>query len=412
MNVTELKINRDRLMNRIKALGKVGALKGGGVSRLALSDEDRQARDLVVSWMTALGLDVTLDRIGNIVGTRKGRKPGPPVMTGSHIDTVRAGGLYDGNLGVLAGLEVAAILQEQGLTTEHDYAVAVFTNEEGARFAPDMMGSACFQGSLPVERALAVVGRDGTTVAENLNRIGYAGNLACGDRPVRAFIELHIEQGPVLEKDGMTIGCVTGVQGISWREVVIQGMSNHAGTTPLRLRHDAGLVAAEIVVGARRIAADMGGDQLATVGALKTFPNLVNVIPNKATLTIDLRNTDGLLLKEAELRVKAMLGEVGKREGVTIKSRSLARFEPVSFDPTLIDIVEATATTLGLSHQRMPSGAGHDAGLLALSYPAAMIFIPSVGGISHNVEEYTSPEDIEAGANVLLQVLYELLTTS
>jgi len=407
--MAKLKINRDRLMSRIKALGKVGALKGGGICRLALTDEDRQARDLVVSWMTALGLDVTVDRIGNIVATRRGRRPGLPVMTGSHIDSVRTGGLYDGNLGVLAGLEVAAIIQEAGLVTEQDYAIGVFSNEEGARFTPDMMGSACYQGSLDVDRALATVGRDGKTVGEELNRIGYAGNLACGDRPVRAFLELHIEQGPVLEKDGLTIGCVTGVQGISWREVIIKGVSNHAGTTPMRMRHDAGFVASEIVVGLRRLAEEMGGDQVATVGGFKLFPNLVNVIPNKVTMTIDLRNTDGLLLKEAEQRTKALLAEVGKREGVAIKSRTLARFDPVTFDPTLIDMVEATATTLGLSHQRMPSGAGHDAGLMALSYPAAMIFVPSIGGVSHNVEEYTSPEDLEAGANVLLQVLLELL---
>ncbi|MDJ0837873.1 MAG: Zn-dependent hydrolase [Acidobacteriota bacterium] len=408
MDWKHLRIDPKRLTNRIEALGRVGSLPGGGVCRLALTDEDKAGRDLVVSWMETLGLAVSVDRIGNIFGMRPGKQDGPPVATGSHIDTVRTGGYYDGNLGVLAGLEVAAVLKDAGLQTEHGFCVGVFTNEEGARFQPDMMGSMCFQGGLPLEKALATVGIDGLSVGEELNRIGYAGNREVGF-PLKAFLELHVEQGPLLEQENTRIGCVTGVQGISWQEVTIEGVSNHAGTTPMRLRTDAGYAASAVAVGVRRIAREMGGDQVGTVGSIKLYPDLINVVANKATMTIDLRNTDEALLQEAEQRARELLARVAEEEGVSIKTRELARFEPAVFDPVMIDLVETTTRELGFSNRRMPAGAGHDAGLITLNYPTAMIFTPSVGGISHNIEEYTEPEDIEAGANVLLQALLKLL---
>ena len=405
---TNLRVNAERLLGRIEDLGRIGAIEGGGVCRLALGGEDKAGRDLVVRWMREAGLKVTVDRIGNVVGVRPGRGEGPPVMTGSHIDTVRTGGRYDGNLGVLAGLEVVETLNDAAIETEHPVAVAFFTNEEGARFAPDMMGSLVFVGGLSAEDALATTGIDGATVGDCLREIGYDGPAACGHPSVRAFIELHVEQGPVLEAEGIAIGAVDGVQGISWTEYTIEGVSNHAGTTPMRLRHDAGYAAAAIANEVRNIAREMGGDQVGTVGALDLQPNLVNVVPNRAVMTVDLRNTDEALLRRAEQRLAAFVAELAAAEGVAITSRRLARFEPVDFDPGLVDRIERTARARGHSVKRMPSGAGHDAQMLARVCPTAMIFVPSVGGISHNVNEYTKDSDIEAGANLLLSVLRDL----
>jgi N-carbamoyl-L-amino-acid hydrolase len=408
MRQTNLRVNTERLLGRIENLARIGAIDGGGVCRLALSGEDGAGRDLVVRWMREAGLTVTVDRIGNVVGVRPGRGDGPPVMTGSHIDTVRTGGRYDGNLGVLAGLEVIETLNDAGIETEHPVAVAFFTNEEGARFAPDMMGSLVFVGGLSAEEALATTGIDGAAVGDCLREIGYDGPAKCGNPNVRAFVELHVEQGPVLEAEGVDIGAVEGVQGISWTEYTIEGVSNHAGTTPMRLRHDAGYAAAAIAAEVRSIAREMGGDQVGTVGAITLRPNLVNVVPNHAVMTVDLRNTDEALLRRAEAQVTAFIAELAAAEGVKISSRGLARFEPVDFDPGLVDRIERAARERGHSVKRMPSGAGHDAQMLARVCPTAMIFVPSVGGISHNVKEYTKDADIEAGANLLLSVLCDL----
>ena len=404
----KLRIDAGRLAARLDALARIGAIEGGGVCRLALSEEDRCGRDLVAGWMHELGLSVHVDAIGNVIGVRQGVEPGPPVMTGSHIDTVRTGGRYDGNLGVLAGLEVIQTLNEAGIVTRRPLAVAFFTNEEGARFNPDMMGSLAFVGGLELEAALATVGIDGVSVGDCLQQIGYAGATPCGHEAVHAYIELHVEQGPVLEAEGITIGVVESVQGISWTEFTVHGVSNHAGTTPMRLRHDAGYVACAIANHAREIAREMGGNQVATVGAITLSPNLVNVIAYRSVFTVDLRNTDEAALQEAERGLQAFATTIGAAEGVDISSRSLARFEPVAFDTASVALIEKTALGLGFSVKRMPSGAGHDAQMLARICPAAMIFVPSVGGISHNVKEYTALTDIEAGTNVLLHTLLEL----
>jgi N-carbamoyl-L-amino-acid hydrolase len=403
-----LRINGDRLMRRLMALAEVGAIDGGGVCRLALTDEDRAGRDLVVRWMRDLGLSVTVDRIGNVVGTRPGTSDSQPVMIGSHIDTVRTGGRYDGNLGVLAGLEVVETLNEAKVVTGHPIAVAFFTNEEGSRFAPDMMGSAVHQGALPLETALATKGIDGPTVGDELNRIGYAGETPVGTERAAAYFELHIEQGPVLEREGFEIGAVTGVQGISWTEVTLRGVSNHAGTTPMSMRADAGYVAAEISCFVRRLAREYGGSQVATVGHLTFAPNLVNVIPNHVVMTVDLRNTDEATLQRAEQAAFEFIDRTAKAEGVQAARRTLARFEPVDFSPAMIDRVEQTAKGQGLSVRRMPSGAGHDAQMFAPHCPTGMIFVPSRGGISHNVREFTEPAQLAAGANVLLDVVQQV----
>lgn len=406
--MTQAVMNGSRLLASLQDLGAIGGLPGGGVCRLALTDADKQGRDWTVARMQELGMTVTVDAIGNVVGVYPGLEDKAPVMTGSHIDTVRTGGLYDGNYGVLAGLEVVAALRDANRRTKRPIAVAFFTNEEGARFAPDMMGSLVFQGDMPLDEALTTCGIDGATVGDELRRIGYAGDTPVGRNRVDSFVELHIEQGPVLDREGLQIGVVEGVQGISWTEFTMHGVSNHAGTTPMHMRNDAGYVAARVTTFARELTQRYGGNQIATVGAITLTPNLVNVIPNKALFTVDLRNTDGAVLQAAEAELWSFAEQMAAEEGVQCERRMLARFDPVQFDPAVVDQVEKAASAQGLSHRRMPSGAGHDAQMLARMCPTGMIFVPSVKGLSHNVREHTEPADLVAGANVLLQVLTEL----
>lgn len=404
---TPLRINYARLRSRLMDLASIGEIPGGGCARLALTDEDRFGRDLVVQWMKDINLDITIDVVGNVVGIWNVGS-GDPVMTGSHIDTVRTGGKYDGNLGVLAGLEVIQTCQENSFMPSRPLAVAFFTNEEGARFAPDMFGSLVFVGGWSIEEALDTIGIDGTRVGDELERIGYNGATPCPAQAPHAFVELHIEQGPVLEQKGFTIGAVTGVQGISWQEVVVSGQSNHAGTTPMNLRHDPAYVASSIAVFLRDLARRYGGHQVCTVGKIDLHPNLINVVPSTATLTLDVRNTDETLLKKAEEEIQKYLEKLAEEEGVTITSRQLARFEPVEFDERIVSLVEDLATEHGHSVMRLPSGAGHDAQMLARVCPAAMIFVPSIDGISHNPAENTSDKDLEAGANLLLHTMLRL----
>jgi len=406
--IAGLRIDEGRLLSRLDALAKIGPIDGGGSCRLALTDDDKAGRDLVVSWMRELGLEVAIDRIGNVFGLRQGMEALPPVMTGSHIDTVRTGGRYDGNLGVLAGLEVVATLDAAGTKTRRPLVVAFFTNEEGARFHPDMLGSLVYAGGFSLDDALAAVAIDGKVLGTELERIGYAGEAPMPLYRPHAFVELHIEQGPVLDAEGTTIGAVENLQGISWQEIAITGQSNHAGTTPMRLRHDAGYCAAAIATFLRGLAREMGGAQVCTVGRIELAPNLINVIAARATLTADLRNTDETLLREAESRLGEFLSKLGRDEGVTIKTKRLARFEPVTFDAAVIECIERVASRLGHAPRRMTSGAGHDAQMLARICPTAMIFVPSVKGISHNPAEHTAPADLAAGANVLLQTILEL----
>ena len=408
-NHLDLKINWRRLEDRINALAEISPIEGGGNCRLALTDEDKNGRDLVVSWMRSLDLEVTIDVVGNIIGVWNVGK-GAPVMSGSHIDTVRTGGRFDGCYGVLAALEVIESCQNANISPPRPLAVGIFTDEEGARFAPDMLGSLVYVGGMPVEQALNVVAIDGARLGEELLRIGYSGPAPCPGVVPHAFVELHIEQGPMLEANGVRIGAVTSVQGISWQEVTVIGQSNHAGTTPMSLRHDPAYVAAEITVFLRKLAAEFGGDQVCTVGKIDLHPNLTNVVPAKATLTLDVRNTDESRLQQAELRIANFLTEIAANEGVTITTRKLARFEPVIFDDQVIETVESIAKQHGNSVQRMPSGAGHDAQMLARVCPSGMIFVPSVKGISHNPAEFTESIDLEAGANILLHTMLALTT--
>ncbi len=408
---THLRVSRDRLLDRLAELSAIGGIEGTtGSARLALTDEDKLGRDLVVSWMHDLGLTVTTDTIGNTIGIRAGTDDLPVVLTGSHIDTVRTGGRYDGNLGVLAGLEAIETLATAGVVTKHPIGVGFFTNEEGARFAPDMMGSLVYVGGMPVEEAHDTIGIDGARVGDELDRIGYLGSSPCPGLTPHAFVELHIEQGPVLEEAGIQIGVVEGVQGISWTEILITGQSNHAGTTPMRLRHDPGYAAARIATFVRELVDEIGHPQVGTVGVLNLAPNLINVVAASAILTVDLRNTDEEVLQAVEARFAAFCDALAQSEGVTIERRTLARFSPVVFDDRLIDLIQQSATTAGLSTKRLPSGAGHDAQMMARICPTGMIFTPSENGLSHNPAEHTDAADLEAGANVLLDVLVTLAT--
>lgn len=404
-----LHIDAGRLMRRLDELAQIGPISGGGCCRLALTDEDRAGRDLVVRWMRDQGLTVTVDPIGNIFGVRAGQTPElDPVMTGSHIDTVRTGGRYDGNYGVIAGLEALKTLDEAGIRTHRSLAVAVFTNEEGARFAPDMLGSLVYARGMSLEQALDIRSIDGARLGDELQRIGYRGAEVPALARPHAFIELHIEQGPVLDAEGLRIGVVQDLQGISWQALEIKGQSNHAGTTPMHLRHDAGYAACAVATFVRGLTERMGPAQVGTVGRIELHPNLINVIAARASLTVDLRNTDEMLLQQAEAELADYLHELAAREGVEISARQLARFEPVRFDETLVRRIESLARGLGHVPRRMTSGAGHDAQMLARLCPSAMIFVPSVRGISHNPAEHTEEQDLVAGADLLLHCMLDI----
>lgn len=410
MKVEGLRIDNDRLLARLAELAAIGATTEGGCCRLALTDEDRAGRDLVCRWMREQGPEVRIDPIGNIFGLRAGTEDAAPVMTGSHIDTVRTGGRYDGCLGVLAGIEILRALDAAGLRTRRPLVVGVFTNEEGARFAPDMLGSLVYVGGLPLEEAYARTGIDGKRLGDELARIGYRGDAPLPLYRPYAHVELHIEQGPVLDAEGITIGAVENLQGISWQEVSITGQSNHAGTTPMRLRHDAGYCAAAIGAFLRALALDLGGSQVCTMGSVTLHPNLINVIAARAIVTVDLRNADEAALQEAERRLAAFLRSLALDEGVAIETRRLARFEPVIFDAGVAALIARIAARLGHTCRPMTSGAGHDAQMLSRICPTAMVFVPSVKGISHNAAEYTVPEHLAAGADVLLHTMLELAT--
>lgn len=403
------RIDAERLMLRLCRLGQVGRDPAGRLVRLALSDADAEGRALVTAWMTELGLSVSLDKVGNLFGTLAGSDPdAAPVMIGSHIDSVVDAGIYDGCLGVLAGLEVAAALREAGVTPRRPITIAAFTNEEGARFAPDMLGSLVFAGGLGADEALETVSVDGVRFGDELVRIGAAGAAAPGLPCPFAYLELHVEQGPILEAEDLAIGAVEGVQGISWQRFIISGAANHAGTTPMHLRRDAGLAAARIVAFAHDLARRSNGSLVATAGSIEVSPNVINVIPGEARLTIDLRDAREERLREAEAALARFVEEVAAEQGVAISAERLARFEPVVFDAGLVAMIERAAHARGLLCRRMISGAGHDAQMIARMAPAAMIFVPSAGGISHNPREFTAPEDVENGAAILLEAAMEL----
>lgn len=412
---TSLQLDGAVLLRQLRELGEIGADRElGGRTRIALTDDERAGRDRVVAWMRELDLDVRIDRIGNIFGTlhagtaAAGRQP---LMIGSHIDTVKNAGALDGCYGVLAGLAVARAFRDARIEPARPITVAAFTNEEGIRYQPDMMGSLVHAGGLSIDDALNTIGIDGTRLGDELARIGYAGDLEPGAIVPHAYLELHIEQGPILEAENVRVGVVENLQGISWQQITVQGSANHAGTTPMHLRHDAGWVAAAIATFLRELAVS-SGTTLATIGMLRIEPNVINVIPRKAVLTVDLRDPDEQRLQQAEQRLADHLEQLAALEGVQISTERLARFEPVVFDAALVDAIEKAAARRGFSYRRMTSGAGHDAQMIARIAPAAMIFVPSRGGISHNPREHTDDSQLVDGARLLLDVVLDRLAAA
>ena len=408
MDFSGLRINGQRLWDALMELARIGATEKGGVCRLALSDLDRQGRDLVTRWGREAGLTVTVDRIGNVFMHRPGRNNAlPPVVAGSHIDTQPTGGKFDGNYGVLAALEVVRTLNDRGIATEAPIEVAFWTNEEGSRFVPVMMGSGVFAKAFTLEHAYAAKDAEGRSVREELERIGYVGAQEPGDHPIGTYFEAHIEQGPVLEDAGVTIGVVQGVLGIRWFDCTITGMEAHAGPTPMNLRRDALQVATrlmqEVVASAHR----HGPHGRGTVGMVQVHPNSRNVIPGRVKFSIDLRNASDELVDRQAAEVKAFADRLSAETGLPIVIEQVSSFTAQQFDRECLQSIAKAAERLGYSHMPAVSGAGHDAVYAAKVAPTGMIFIPCKDGISHNEIEDAQPAHLEAGCNVLLQVMLE-----
>ncbi|MBB4287075.1 Zn-dependent hydrolase [Roseospira goensis] len=404
----DLRVDGARLWASLTDMARIGATARGGSCRLALSDEDRQGRDLFVGWCRAAGCSVTVDGLGNIFARRPGRENHrPPVLIGSHLDTQPTGGRFDGVFGVLAGLEVIRTLNDLDLTTDRPLEVAVWTNEEGARFAPSMLGSGVFAGVHEADWALARTDADGVSVAEALRQTGYAGDAPVGGRPLHAVFEAHIEQGPILEAEGLVIGAVTGAQAQRWYDVTLTGVESHAGTTPMERRRDALLGAARLIDLAERTARAHGPDGRITVGVVAVHPGTRNVVPGRVFLTLDVRHPDDAEIDAIEraLRdgLKGICAGIGLKGAMTPLSADAA----VTFDPALVDSVRRAAAGAGYRARDMVSGAGHDACHLATFAPTAMIFVPCVDGLSHNEAEDARPEWLEAGATVLLRAVLD-----
>lgn len=408
VNIENVRINGERLWASLMELAQIGATPKGGVCRLTLTDLDKQGRDLVLRWAQEAGMTVTIDKIGNGFMRRAGRNNRlPPIVTGSHIDTQPTGGKFDGNYGVLAGLEVVRTLNDHGIQTEAPIEVAFWTNEEGSRFVPVMMGSGVFAKAFTLEHAYAATDTEGKTVKGELERIGYIGPQEPGDHPIGAYFETHIEQGPVLEDNDKTIGVVQGVLGIRWFDCTVTGMEAHAGPTPMALRRDAMQVSTrimqEVVAAALRHAPHGRG----TVGMVQVHPNSRNVIPGRVKFSVDLRNATDALVDQMSDEVKAFAAQVAQDSGLDVKLELVSSYPAQVFHPDCVDAVGRAAKKLGYSHMPAVSGAGHDAVYMAKLAPAGMIFIPCKDGISHNEIEDAKPEHITAGCNVLLHAMLE-----
>lgn len=401
-----VKISPARLYQSLMELARIGATDKGGSCRLALTQLDGQGRDLVVGWMREAGMTIEVDQVGNIFARRSGLDNSlPPVMTGSHIDTQPTGGKFDGCFGVLAGLEVVRALNDGGAQTRAPLEVVIWTNEEGTRFVPVMMGSGAFIGRFPVDEVLATKDKDGLTVGEELKAIGYAGQVPVGQRAVGAYFEAHIEQGPILEAENKTIGVVTGSLGLRWYDVTVQGMEMHAGPTPMTGRRDALYAATMIMQDVVNCAREHAPHGRGTVGAVNVFPGSRNVIPGKVTFTMDFRHPDANALQEMHDRLKSVCSAVSAQHRVEISIAEVSYFPPTPFDPGMVTAVRNAAISHGLSHMDIVTGAGHDAVHLASVAPTAMIFVPCKDGISHNEVEDATPEDLGAGAQVLCDAM-------
>jgi N-carbamoyl-L-amino-acid hydrolase len=412
-----MNINSQRLTESLDALGRIGAYTDEtsgitGVRRLAFSKEDGEGRRHVMAEMKAAGLDVTIDRIGNVYARRAGRDPNAkPVMAGSHIDSVATAGRFDGCLGVLGALEVIKTLNDAKVTTLRPLIVAFFSEEEGARFGTDMLGSAVAVGRIPLERAYGLSDRDGKTVRAELEAIGFLGPAEVKLSPPHAYVECHIEQGPMLRAANMDIGVVTGVQAICWHELVITGRSAHAGTTPMNLRADPGVAASRVQLALRDLVRSgrFGEHLRATMGVTQFQPGLVNVVPNRVVASVDIRHPDDAVLRRAEAELIQLYATIAAEEKVTLTHRQSARTPDIGFSPKVEELVASSAARRGFKAQRIVSGAGHDCQELSKLCPAGMVFVPGeYDGISHNPREFSTPKQCADGVNVLLDVLTSL----
>ncbi|MFZ2737441.1 MAG: Zn-dependent hydrolase [Burkholderiaceae bacterium] len=399
-----MKVDTERLWHSLMALARIGATPKGGVRRITLTELDRLGRDQFVAWAKAAGMTIRVDAIGNIFARRDGSDESlPPVMTGSHLDTQPSGGKFDGAFGVLAGLEVVRRLNELKIQTRAPIEVVVWTNEEGSRFVPTMMGSGVFAGVYELKDMLAQKDIDGVAVAEALHLIGYQGDA----KPIKvgAYFEAHIEQGPILENTTTSIGVVTGALGQRWFDVEITGQDSHAGPTPMELRQDALLAASRLVIATNRVACSYPDNARATVGHLRVFPNSRNVVPGAVSLTLDLRNAKDETLIAMVVDLKMAASSIAAECRCSIEIREVLYFAPSHFTPQLVDGVRRAAEVLGLSCRDIVSGAAHDAVYLNRIAPTAMIFVPCEGGLSHNELENAKPDEIGAGASVLLNTM-------
>jgi len=399
-----LRVNGDRLWRSLMDLARIGATPKGGVKRLALTDIDREGRDRFVSWAREAGLETRVDRIGNIFAARKGAQAdAAPVVIGSHLDSQPSGGKFDGAYGVLAGLEVVRTLNDAGVRTRAPLEVAAWTNEEGSRFVPTMMGSGVFIGAYELEEVLKNKDLDGVSVQEALEHIGYAGKAST--HKVGAYFEAHIEQGPVLEAARTTIGVVQGALGQRWFDVIVTGQDSHAGPTPMETRKDALLAASRLVVEVNRIATTFPDYARGTVGQMQVKPNSRNVVPGEVRMSTEFRSAKDATLSAMVEEYRRVAKTIEAACRVSIEIHEVVYFPPSHFAPELVGSVRNAAQALGLSHRDIVSGAAHDAVYLSRVAPTAMIFVPCEGGISHNEIESATPEDVVAGCNVLLQAV-------
>lgn len=403
---TNMRVNKERLWQSLMEMAKIGGTEKGGCARLALTDLDKQGRDLFVHWCKEAGCTISVDRMGNIFARRPGRNNAlPPIVTGSHLDTQPTGGKFDGVYGVLAGLEVIRTMNDHGYETEAPIEVSVWTNEEGSRFAPAMVASGVFAGVFTEDYGHSRADLEGKTMGEELKRIGYFGDQPVGGRPFGAYFEAHIEQGPILEAESKTIGIVQGIQGMRWFECTITGQESHAGTTPMNRRKDAMLGVARVIDRINKIALAHAPYAVSTVGLVKVNPNSRNVIPGSVFFSVDLRHPkDETLIamkQELESAVSAVCNELGLRQEL----KEIWYNPPAPFNPKCIDTVRDAAKDAGFSHMDIVSGAGHDAGYVSKVAPTGMIFIPCADGISHNEVESATAEDLAAGCDVLLRAM-------
>ncbi len=406
MDTKNLRVNAKRLRSTLEEMAKIGGTPGGGVTRLALSDEDKRARDLFVKWLKELNLEITVDEMGNIFGRRPGKSSDlPPVMAGSHIDSQPKGGRFDGILGVMSALEVMRTIHEHKVETEHPVVIVDWTNEEGSRFAPAMVASGVWAGALERDWAYARSDLSGKKQGEELERIGYKGSVPAQKWPVHAYFEYHIEQGPILEREGKTIGAPKGILCLHWYDIYLEGEANQVGPTPMEGRHDALCAAAEMILKVNELPDRMGDNMVATVGEIQNYPNSRNIIPDKVHFTVDIRSWDDEHALKAWGLVKKDFQDIAKRRGCPIRIEETWRVEHAPFNEKLVGRVMESAGELGYSYLHMVSGAGHDASYMNQICPTAMIFVPSIGGRSHVEVENTTWEHCEAGTNVLLHCI-------